>query len=238
MRDDGARRRGGRPHAFDDGCIIRAGRDHVPALHRELLDARRLSQRLDLEAQVSVDLVFRGSFELHVFESVPVAEQLEVLPRREEKHRHEEEAQPHRAPHLALPVAIDLAHDGIVPYILLDRVFERFGRHTESPCRRRATEGTEGTVSTQRNRETETEHTYLPPVSLSLRIKTFPSVVAVPSVFLRFPFRFRFLRSVRRRGAWRFALAGCVPSRPRSGRPGVWSESSDRRRPAARATCA
>src|SRR5882672_7509504 len=131
MRDDGARRRGGRPHAFDDGCIIRAGRDHVQALHRQLLDASRRSQRLDLEAQVTVDLFFRGSFELHALESVPVAEQLEVLPRGEEKHRDEEEAEPHRAPHVALPIAIDLAHDWIVPYVFPDRVFECFGRHTD-----------------------------------------------------------------------------------------------------------
>src|SRR5207249_4337661 len=110
----------------------------------QLLDTSRGSQRLDLEAQVTVDLLFRGSFELHALEPVPVAEQLEVLPRREEKHRHEEEAEPRRAPHVALPVAIDLAHDRIVPYVFLDRVFERFGRHTDpwarhvrTPVRRR-----------------------------------------------------------------------------------------------------
>src|SRR6267143_2063431 len=91
----------------------------------------RRSQRLDLEAQVTVDLFFRGSFELHALESVPVAQQLEVLPRREEKHRDEEEAEPHRAPHVALPIAIDLAHDWIVPYVFPDRIFERFGRHTD-----------------------------------------------------------------------------------------------------------
>ena len=55
---------------------------------------------------------------------VAVAQQLEMLPRREQQHADEKDADGDRAPHLAMPLAIDLADDRVVADVLLDRVFE------------------------------------------------------------------------------------------------------------------
>ena len=49
--------------------------------------------------------VFGGALLLHLLEAVAVAQQLEVLPRREQQHSDEEDADGDRAPHLAMPLA-------------------------------------------------------------------------------------------------------------------------------------
>ena len=103
---------------------------------RHPLDARRCPQRLDLETQVPVDLVLAGALLLHLLEPVAVRQQLEVLPRREQQHRDEEDADAHRAPHLAMALAIDLPDDRVVADVFLDRVFECFGRHVARLSRR------------------------------------------------------------------------------------------------------
>ena len=56
--------------------------------------------------------------------AVAVPQQLEVLPGREQQHRHEHDADPGRAPQLPLPRLVDLADDRVVADVLLDRVFE------------------------------------------------------------------------------------------------------------------
>ena len=68
------------------------GRDHVQPARRHPLDPRRRAQRLDLEPQVPVDRLFAGALLLHLLEPIAVAQQLEVLPRREQQHEHEEDA--------------------------------------------------------------------------------------------------------------------------------------------------
>ena len=61
---------------------------------RHALDPRRRLERLDLEPQVPVHRLLGGALLLHLLEPIAVAEQLEVLPGREEQHEDEEDADP------------------------------------------------------------------------------------------------------------------------------------------------
>src|SRR5207237_10668275 len=79
---------------------------------------------------MTIDLFFRRAFLLHALDVVAVAEQLEVLPRREQQHHDQEHADSHRAPQLALPRLVHFADDWIVPHVLLDRVFEIHRAHS------------------------------------------------------------------------------------------------------------
>src|SRR5688572_27326154 len=88
------------------------------------LDAARRSQCLDLEAQVAVHVLFRRAVPLHTLDLVSVAEQLEVLPGREQDDQDEKCADAEGSPQLALARFVHLAHDRIVPDVLLDGVFE------------------------------------------------------------------------------------------------------------------
>jgi hypothetical protein len=63
---------------------------------------------------------------LHLFESVAVPQQLEVLPGRKERHEHQQDAHEHRLPQLPLSTVIDLAHNRVVPNVFLDGVLEAF----------------------------------------------------------------------------------------------------------------
>src|SRR4051812_47977222 len=81
---------------------------------------------------MTVDLLFRGAFLLHLLDAVAVPQQLEVLPRREEQDRDQEGAGANRAPHLLVPFAIDLPHDRVVANVLLDGVLE-FRAHDATP---------------------------------------------------------------------------------------------------------
>ena len=74
-------------------------------LGRERLDPLRRPQRLDLEPQVAVDVFLGGALALHLLEPVAVAQQLEVLPGREQQHEHQHDADADRLPQLALPRA-------------------------------------------------------------------------------------------------------------------------------------
>src|SRR5688500_9584215 len=93
-------------------------------LGRDPLDAARRAQRLDFERQVPVDLLFGGALLAHPLDLIAVAQQLEVLPRREQQHHDQEEPDAGRAPELPLPRRVDFADDRIVANVLLDRVFE------------------------------------------------------------------------------------------------------------------
>src|SRR5262245_60113684 len=81
-----------------------------------------------------VDLSLGGVLLLHLLEPVSMTQQLEVLPRGEEQHDDEEHADECRAPHLAVPLAIDLADDRVVADVFLDRVFEGLRRHVRTAC--------------------------------------------------------------------------------------------------------
>src|SRR5215471_17288582 len=128
-RDDRllGRRRG--RHALDDDGRAALGGDEMQLFGGDLLDALRRAQRLDLEPQVAVHVLLGRALLLHPLDLVAVAQELEVLPRREEQHQHEEEPDAHRAPELPLPRLVDLADDGVVANVLLDRVLEVHSAH-------------------------------------------------------------------------------------------------------------
>ena len=109
-----------------------AGATIPSALSRQPLDARRRAQRVDLEAEVTIDFVLGGALLLHLLDAVAMTKQLEMLPRREEEHGDQKYADRHRAPHLEMPLAVDLADDRVVAYVLLDCVFE-FAAHDACP---------------------------------------------------------------------------------------------------------
>src|SRR5262249_9594190 len=76
-------------------------------------------------------LFLRGFLPLQLLDLIPVPQQLEVLPRREEQGNDEECGNAHRLPQLALALLIDLADDRVVADVFLDRVFEGF-RHDQA----------------------------------------------------------------------------------------------------------
>src|SRR5436190_13078763 len=130
-RDDGLRGRLRGNDALEHDGFAPRRRDEVEASGRQRLDAPGRLQRFDLETQAPVELSFGRALPLQLFDHVAVAQQLEVLPRREQQHRDEERADARRLPHLALTVLVDLADDGVVADVLLDRVFEVF-RHARA----------------------------------------------------------------------------------------------------------
>ena len=79
-------------------------------------------------------IALAGALALHLLEAIAMAEQLEVLPGREQQHEDEEDANQRRAPHLAVTLAIDLADDRVVADVFLDCVFEGLGRHVRTAC--------------------------------------------------------------------------------------------------------
>src|SRR6266849_10497352 len=93
-------------------------------LGRDRLDPLGGFQRVDLEPQPAPCFFFRGPLTLQLLDLVAMAEQLEMLPRREEQDQHEERGDAGRLPELALPRPVDLADDRVVPHILLDGVLE------------------------------------------------------------------------------------------------------------------
>ena len=68
--------------------------------------------------------LFGGALALHLLEPIAVAQQLEVLPGREQQHEHQHDADAERLPQLALPALVDLADDLVVPDVLANGVFE------------------------------------------------------------------------------------------------------------------
>src|SRR5215471_9133614 len=104
-------------------------------LGRELLDPLRRAERVDLEAQAAGDVLFGGALALDLLDLVAVPQQLEMLPRGEEQHQHEEAGDADRLPQLALPVLVHFADDRIVAHILLDRVLEGFHQAVLSAAR-------------------------------------------------------------------------------------------------------
>ena len=78
----------------------RAGATRCSSFDGDLLDAARRAQRLDLEAQMAVHLFLRRALPLQALDLVAVAQQLEVLPGREQQHDDEEPADGQRAPQL------------------------------------------------------------------------------------------------------------------------------------------
>src|SRR5829696_2937753 len=128
-RDDGLFRRRGGCHALDDDRLAASRRHQMELLGRDLLDAPRRAERLDLERKVPVDLLFRGALLLHPLDLITVPEQLEVLPRGEEYDNHEEQPNAHGSPELPLARLVDLADDRVVANVLLDRVLEVHSAH-------------------------------------------------------------------------------------------------------------
>ena len=80
-------------------------------------------------------LFLDGALAVDLLDLIAVAQQLEVLPRREEQHDHEESREAHRLPEVALPRLVDLAHDRVVANVLLDGVLERLHRTFRRNCR-------------------------------------------------------------------------------------------------------
>src|SRR5262249_19188400 len=91
---------------------------------RNMLDARRRPERLDLKAQVAIDLFLLGALALHSLHLVTVPEQGEPLPRREQNHQRQESDDDDRLQQLTLPRLIDLANDRIVADVFFHRVPE------------------------------------------------------------------------------------------------------------------
>ena len=83
------------------------------------------SKRVDFEAQLVAGFFFGGALAVQLLDLVAVAQQLEVLPRREEQHDDQKRRHAGRLPELALPRLVDLAHDRVVADVLLDGVLER-----------------------------------------------------------------------------------------------------------------
>ena len=75
-------------------ACVAGGCDEVELLGRERLDPLRRLQRVDSEAQAARDVFFRAALALQLLDLIAVAEQLEVLPRRDEQDQHEEAATP------------------------------------------------------------------------------------------------------------------------------------------------
>src|SRR5690349_15260936 len=71
-----------------------------------------------------VDVALGGAIALHLLEAIAVAQQLEVLPRREQQHQHQDDADAERLPEILQPPIIDLAHDLVVAEVLANLVFE------------------------------------------------------------------------------------------------------------------
>src|SRR5437762_13512457 len=95
----------------------------------ELLGGNRLDplggfQRVDLEPQPAPRFFFRGPLTLHLLDLITMAEQLEMLPCREEQDEHEERGDTDRLRELDLPRLVHLADDRVVAHILLDGEFE------------------------------------------------------------------------------------------------------------------
>ena len=70
----------------------RAGATRCSCFDRDPLDAARRAQRLDLEPQMAVDFFLRRPLPLHPLDLVAVAQQLEVLPGREQQDDDQEHA--------------------------------------------------------------------------------------------------------------------------------------------------
>src|SRR5439155_26437566 len=91
----------------------------------EPLDALGRPEGADFEAQLPPGFFFGGALPVQLFDLVPVAQQLEVLPRRKQQQQHEESRHAERFPQLALPRLVDFAHDRVVADVLPDGVLER-----------------------------------------------------------------------------------------------------------------
>ncbi len=123
--DDGPRRR----RRLDDALDHRSHRQQSGATIRSRPIAIRSMRAGDRSVSISrrrCRLIFSSlaRSSLHLLDAIAVAEQLEVLPGREQQHQHEEDANQRRAPHLTVTLAIDLADDRVVADVLLDGVFE------------------------------------------------------------------------------------------------------------------
>src|SRR5207248_1869018 len=69
---------------------------------------------------------------LHALHLIAVAQQLEMLPGREEQHEDQQAGHTDRLPQVALTSFVDLAHDRVVANVFFYRVFERFHQATLS----------------------------------------------------------------------------------------------------------
>src|SRR5688500_5462106 len=123
-----AGRRRGR-HAFDHDRISRGRRDHVQLLNRNVLDALRRQQRLDLEQQLAADFLLLAALALQLLDLIPMAKQHEMLPGPEEHHADEKAANQHPPPEIAMALMIDLPDDRVVSDVLADLVFEVDAAH-------------------------------------------------------------------------------------------------------------
>ncbi len=113
-----------RGHPLEDDRFAVGGRDHAEPLGRELFDPLRRAQRFHFEPEVAVDVAFGGAIALHLLEAVAVAQQLEVLPGREQQREHQHHADAERLPQIAQPAFVDFPHDLVVAEVLPNFVFE------------------------------------------------------------------------------------------------------------------
>src|SRR5262249_767220 len=92
-------------------------------------------QRLDLESQPPGRFFLSSALALQLLHLVPVPQQLEMLPGREQQDGDEESGDADRLPQLALLLLVDFPDDGIVANVLLDRVLERLHQDILSAAR-------------------------------------------------------------------------------------------------------
>src|SRR4051812_2911568 len=134
-RDDRGGRRLRRDDAFDDDRLVARRRDEVQLVGGERLDPLRRLERVDLELEAARDVLLGGALALQLLHLVAVAQQLEVLPGRDQEDEHEEAGDADRLPQLALPRLVDLADDRVVADVFLDGVLERFHQAILSAAR-------------------------------------------------------------------------------------------------------
>src|SRR5262245_16983175 len=84
LRDHRCRRRFRRHDALDDDRCAGLRGDELQPSKGQRLDPLRRLERLDLEAEVAVDLFLVAASLLHLFEAVAVLQKLDALPPRKQ----------------------------------------------------------------------------------------------------------------------------------------------------------
>jgi hypothetical protein len=100
----------------------------VEPLGRKSFDALGRLQGLYFQPVLPAELFLQGTFALELLDLIAMAQQFEVLPRREEQHQDEKTCDPDRGPQFALSLFVDFTDDCAVSNVLLDGVFERLHR--------------------------------------------------------------------------------------------------------------
>src|SRR5215207_8448608 len=94
--------------SLEDDGLGRCGLHHVELPRGDRCDPLRRFERLDLQAQVAVDLHFLLAGTLHLLDPVAVPKQLEMLPGRVDHERQNDGRDPRPAPQLPVAGVIDL----------------------------------------------------------------------------------------------------------------------------------